>query len=136
MESFVLDTGVKRIAIFETETAEAEGKEPRGIFKFNPTDVTEARKILELQSTYEQEKEEYIAKEKACVTDLDKFKVLEEFAQKYKDKLDYIYGPTTSKALFGDSLTYEMFGQFFGMITEKYAEFSKKRVADKVAELK
>lgn len=135
MKSFVLNTGIKRIAIFENETDEAEGKEPRGIFKFNPTDVTEARKILELQSTYEQEQEEYVAKEKACVTDLDKFKVIEEFAQKYKDKLDYIYGNGTSNALFGDSLTYEMFGQFFEMITEQYAEFSKKRVADKVAEL-
>ena len=135
MKSFVLNTGVKRIAIFENETDEAEGIEPRGIFKFNPTDVTEARKIMELQSTYEQEKEEYVAKEKACETELDKFKVLEEFAQMYRNKLDYIYGNGTTQALFGDSLTYDMFGQFFEMITEQYAEYSKKRVADKVAEL-
>lgn len=135
MESFVLNTGVKKIAIYENDDDEKNGVEPRGVFKFNPQDVTEARKILELQSGYEQEKQEYIEKEKACETDLDKFKVLEEFANKYKGKLDYIYGDGTSMALFGNSLTYEMFGIFFEMITLKYQEFSDKRVNKTLEEL-
>ena len=135
MDSFVLKTGVQKIAIYESETDKEEGIEPRGIFKFNPNDVTEARKILELQADFITEQETYVEKEKACTTELEKMRVMEELATKYREKLDYIYGPGTSVALFGNALTYEMFVQFFEFITVKYKEFSEKRVSKKLEEL-
>ena len=135
MDKFVLNTGIKRIAIYENETDEANGIEPRGVFQFNPKDVSEARKLMELQGECQKEFAELKKKEEECKTEYDQIKYMEEFARGYHKKIDYIYGEGTSYAVFGKALTYDSLIAFFGMLNEKYTEFSKKRVDAKLEEL-
>lgn len=133
MEKFIIKTGTKRIAIFENEDDEKNGVEPRGYFEYNPQDVTEARKILELQASCQGELLNISSREKECKTELEKICLMEEFATKYRNQIDYIYGNGTSDSLFGKVLTYDSLTQFFEYLTEKYRESSKSRV-DKILE--
>jgi hypothetical protein len=103
--------------------------ESRGVFKFNPNDITTARKVFSLQETLNTKFEEYDKQFNEVKDDAGKSVELFEEVIKYcRDAIDEIFGAGTSQILFGDANTFQMFEDFFDGITPYYTKASKERV--------
>jgi hypothetical protein len=133
-----LNTGLVRIPI------ERDG-ENVGELKFNPKDAGFAERFYSLISEFEEKEKEY--REKAALLDadeeIDSFGVpknaregvalLKDICEYMREKIDYVFGESTSQLVFGDYNNPDMFEQFFEGVTpyiqqartEKVAKYTK-----------
>lgn len=123
MESLKISTGLISVRIVDDNGNE------RGIFSFNPTDIKVARKVNDLIEEYEKKQIEFAEKEKQCTTTEDRIRLLDEVVDYFKTSIDEVWGENSSKVLFGNASTFEMFDDFFAGITPYYQKESKKRMS-------
>jgi len=129
-----INTGMKRILILRDN-------EPEQFIQFNPSDVDFAEKFYQLIGEFEAKQTEYkkrfdeiekdteIDKHDIPVNLPNKFTLLRGVCEFIKDRIDNLFGVGTSKIVFGDALTLNMFSQFF----EGVAPFIQTARAEKVA---
>jgi hypothetical protein len=100
----------------------------RGVFKFNPNDVSVAKRVFALQNTIQDKFKEYEERYKDVQNEQDGITLLDETIQYFRGVIDEIFGAGTSQILFGDCNTFSMFEDFFNGITPYYTKASKDRV--------
>lgn len=126
MPSLQIHTGEVRLQILD------DAGEVRGIFKFNPTDIEAAKRLLKIQEDFESKETEFQKKaeeiEKSGSTS-DKINLLSELCQYIEGEIDECFGEGSSKILFGNSVSIDMFNDFFNGITPYYEKASKERLA-------
>ena len=98
------------------------------MFKFNPNDVSVAKRVFALQDTVQDKFKEYEERYKEAKSEQDGIDLLEETIQYFRGVIDEIFGAGTSQILFGDCNTFSMFDDFFNGITPYYTKASKDRV--------
>ena len=123
MESLQINTGLISLSI-----SDGNG-EQRGIFSFNPKDIKVARKVTDLIEDYKLKQMEFSEKEKECETTEDRIKLLDEIVDYFKESIDAVWGENSSKVLFGNASTLQMFDDFFKGIAPYYQRESQKRTA-------
>jgi len=118
---------VKRIAINDDESR---------IIEFDPTDMLFIERFYKIYGELETKNEEY----QAYLKKLDEesggdvlknfgegIRYLKEMCQYLRDKIDQLFGEGTSQKAFGDSLSFDMIGQFFeGIMPYLWAERTQK----------
>lgn len=126
MPSLQIHTGEVRLQILD------DAGEVRGIFKFNPTDIETAKRLLKIQEDFENKEAEFQKRaddiEKNGSTS-DKIDLLSELCQYIEQEIDECFGEGSSKILFGDAMSIDMFNDFFSGITPYYEKASKDRIA-------
>jgi hypothetical protein len=105
MENIRIDTGVKRVTI-------NDGPE---YLEFNPSDIIFAEKFYRLINEFENKKVEYLAR--AEEIDKNTEKDSNGIAKNIEERIDSLFGEGSSKKLFGEALSLNMFEQFFTGIT-------------------
>lgn len=123
MESLKIRTGQINLQIVN------DAGEEKGVFSFNPEDVANAKKFLELQRELTFKQTEFEKKSANCKDDESKIDLLNEIVDYFESAIDSCWGEGTSKLLFGDAKTLTMFADFFEGIAPYYEEASKKRKA-------
>ena len=123
MESLQINTGLISLSILD------DNGEQRGIFSFNPKDIKVARKVTDLIEDYKLKQMEFSEKEKECETTEDRIKLLDEIVDYFKESIDTVWGENSSKVLFGNASTLQMFDDFFAGITPYYQKESQKRMS-------
>lgn len=123
MESLKIRTGQVNLQILDDAGNE------RGVFSFNPEDVANAKRFLELQKELVVKQEDFEKRSGKCKDDESKVDLLNEIVEYFESAIDSCWGEGTSKLLFGDAKTVSMFADFFEGIAPYYAEASKKRKA-------
>jgi len=126
MEKLTINA-VKRIAINDDESR---------IIEFDPTDMLFIERFYKIYGELETKNEEY----QAYLKKLDEesggdvlknfgegIRYLKEMCQYLRDKIDQLFGEGTSQKAFGDSLSFDMIGQFFeGIMPYLWAERTQK----------
>lgn len=110
----------------------------RGIFKFNPEDTGVANRLFNLQTELNEREKEWIEKAKQldeANNAEETIKFLHSVCVYLKEAIDNLYGIGTSKILFGNAETFDMFNQFFDGIIPYYKEASVKRIEKATAQL-
>lgn len=119
MDSLRIETGVKRITI--------NGDESR-VIEFNPEDILFVERFYELINDFEKKEVEFKkrAEEIAAVEGVDSYgialntgdslKLAIELCQYLRAQIDKVFGDGTSKTVFGEHNTLNMFEQFFNGI--------------------
>jgi len=103
--------------------------ESRGVFKFNPNDVSVAKRVFELQDTINAKFDEYEKQYKEAEGDSQKsIELLDETIDYFRGVIDDIFGAGSSQTLFGDAHTFSMLEDFFAGITPYYTKASAERV--------
>lgn len=123
MESLQIKTGLLSLKILD------DNGEERGVFSFNPSDIKVARKVTDLLDSYKVKQDEFNEKEKTCETPEERIRLLDEIVDYFKTSIDEVWGENSSKVLFGDASTLQMFDDFFAGITPFYQKESKKRMS-------
>lgn len=123
MESLQVRTGEVSLQILDDEGNE------RGIFKFNPSDVHSANKILSLQDEFGASQKSFEDRANNCETPQEKAALLDEIVTYFESLIDDCFGQGSSQILFGNAKTLSMFEDFFNGITPYYNEASQKRVS-------
>jgi len=120
MQSLTIDTGEIKLLI---------NNDPERVISFNPSDVSFAERFIVLYSDFKRRLTEYQVRsdqlEKDKLADdnglplnmAERVKLMREACEYTRDKLDDLFGAGTSKTAFGDTLTLDLFGQFFLKIT-------------------
>lgn len=139
MDSVRVDSGLKRIAI---------NNDPERLIEFDPTDVLFAERFYQIYGEFEAKQKEY--EERARHLDAGSgedissanlgqgIAFMREVCEFMRDKIDVLFGPGTSRKVFGDTLSLSMIGQFLeGMTpyfqqartekTQKYVNTASKR---------
>lgn len=122
MESLQIKTGLISLEILD------DNGDKRGVFSFNPKDIKSARKVTDLIVEFQSKQVEFSEKEKSCETAEQKIKLLDEIVDYFKQSIDDVWGENSSKVLFGNASTLDMFDDFFSGITPYYKKESKQRV--------
>ena len=116
MDSLVINTGEKRIAINNDESR---------VIVFNPHDVIFAEKFYNLIGEFQAKVKEYEPRAKAIdednsVDDLgipantpERLELLREICTFMRDRIDHLFGMGASQKAFGDTLSLDVFEQFF-----------------------
>lgn len=103
--------------------------DPERVIRFNPQDVGFAERFYGLITEFEGKEKEYRERtgKLAESPELDGYglprnageglRLLREICEYLKGKIDYVFGPGTSQAAFGEAVTLDMFEQFFEGIT-------------------
>lgn len=99
----------------------------RGKFRFNPNDIKSARKVMDLIEEFKVKQNEFSEKEKTCTDAESRIRLLDEIVDYMKKSIDDVWGEDSSKTLFGNASTLDMFDDFFNGITPFYLKESKKR---------
>jgi hypothetical protein len=119
MDNIQIDTGVKKIHI-------NSGPE---FIEFNPSDVTFAEKFYRLVKDFNAKQVEYEERHNKInenagvdangvpVNLSDGLTLVRDFCEFTRGKIDELFGDGTSQKVFGDTLTLNMFQQFFQGIT-------------------
>jgi hypothetical protein len=119
MDSIRIDTGVKKITI----------NDGPDYLEFNPADIIFAEKFYRLVHDFEDKKAEYTARAEAIDANKeidangvaknipDGLALLHEICSFTEERIDNLFGEGSSKKLFGDAMTLNMFEQFFTGIT-------------------
>jgi hypothetical protein len=123
MQSLQIKTGEIRLQILD------DAGEERGIFKFNPTDLESAKKVIALQSELAAKQAEFEKRVANCETPEDKVNCMAEVCDYFEGIIDDCFGAGSSKLLFGDAKTLSMFDDFLTGIMPYYEQASKERVA-------
>ena len=123
MESLQVRTGQISLRILD------DNGDERGIFKFNPDDVSLAKRVVELRQEIAEKQVDYEVKAASCETDEQKVDLLVEIVDHYENLIDKCFGEGSSNTLFGDAKSLSMFGDFFDGITPYYEKASKNRMA-------
>lgn len=118
MEKLKISTGEMSLEI------ERNG-EITGIFRFNPRDVAQAKRLFETQAQISEIDEDFIHRDKEAKTPLEKTQILEEYCKHQMDKIDYIFGAGSSEVLFGETKSRIAFQSFYDGIIPYYAKASK-----------
>lgn len=119
MDTLRIDTGVKHVVI-------NDGPE---FIEFNPSDVVFAERFYQLVRDFEVKQVEY--KKRADLIDLnnkalpdgipdnfpDSLALMREVCEFMRQRIDGLFGEDTSQRVFGDTLSLNMFEQFFTGIT-------------------
>ena len=115
MDSIRINTGEKRIAIND---------DPERVIVFNPGDIGFAERFYQLLQDFEAKQVEYQAR----AEDLDNqaldergipskigesLALLREVCEFLKERIDHLFGAGTSSKVFGETMTLDMFEQFF-----------------------
>lgn len=120
VETLRIDTGAIRLAI--------NGDESR-IIEFNPEDIVFVERFYGLIKEFEAKEVEFREKAEALanVSELDEYgipvttgdniKLVKELCEYLRTKIDHVFGAGTSKKVFEDAQTLNMFEQFFTGIT-------------------
>ncbi|MBV5322620.1 MAG: hypothetical protein JZU60_02145 [Ilumatobacteraceae bacterium] len=139
MDLIKTSTGNKEISV------ERDGK-LAGVVRFNPSDVVFAEKFYALVGEFESKLAEYQTRSEAIEsqTELDnnqlpvnmedRLALLREACTFIRERIDHLFGTGTSQIAFGDTLSLDIFTQFFEGITpfiqavriEKIAQYSVK----------
>ena len=122
MESLQVRTGQISLRILD------DSGEERGIFKFNPQDISAAKKLMELQSELDIKNGEFQELANKCETPEEKVKLLEDEVNYIEGLIDDCFGIGSSLVLFGNAKTLSMFYDFFDGITPYYQKASKNRM--------
>lgn len=122
MDSLQVRTGVVSLKILD------DAGEERGIFKFNPTDIESAKKVVELQGELEERQKDFETRATTCETTEQKINLLEESVSYFEELVDKCFGEGSSKLLFGDAKTLSMFDDFFNGIIPYYKKASEQRM--------
>lgn len=122
MASLQINTGIVTLDILD------DYGNSRGLFRFNPSDITLARKIFSLQTEYSDKMKEYQRRQVDCTTAEQKFELLEDIIAYLTDSIDNIFGEGSSDILFEGAKTLEMFSDFFTGIMPYFEKASKDRV--------
>lgn len=123
MQSLQVKTGEIRLQILD------DAGEERGIFKFNPTDIESAKKVLSLQSELNVKQAEFEERIKDCKTPEDKINCMSDVCDYFESMIDSCFGEGTSKMLFGGAKTLSMFDDFLQGIIPYYEKASRDRIA-------
>jgi hypothetical protein len=119
MENIRIDTGVKRVTI-------NDGPE---YLEFNPSDIIFAEKFYRLINEFENKKVEYLARAEEIDKNTEKdsngiaknipegLALMHEICNFTEERIDSLFGEGSSKKLFGEALSLNMFEQFFTGIT-------------------
>lgn len=122
MDSLKISTGAVKLRILD------DYGEERGIFKFNPNDVKAAERFLNIQSELEKKQASFEERANAAETADERIRLTNEFCEYFKGLIDTCFGEGSSKIIFGDYNTLEMFGDFFEGITPYYQKASDERM--------
>lgn len=117
-DRLIIETGVKRIQINDSDK----------YLEFNPNDVAFAERFYDLLQSFEDKQMEYLARsreidENASVDEngvpnnmKEGLALLREVCEFLRDEIDKLFGKGTSQNLFGDTLSLNVFYQFFNGI--------------------
>ena len=122
MESLQVRTGQISLQILD------DNGDPRGVFKFVPTDIESAKQILSLQQEVNDKYKEFQELAKSADSADKQINLLGEVVDYFESRIDSIFGEGSSKILFGNAKTLSMFEDFFTGIMPYYEKASKKRV--------
>lgn len=140
-----IDTGVKKIAIQRDD-------QPECFIEFNPSDVAFAERFYALLGDFEGKLKDFQVRSEEIDknADLDgrgipvnlpeRLALTRDACMFIRGKIDDLFGPGTSQAVFGDALTLDMFTQFFEGITpfikvartEKLTKYDHRKPAGRV----
>lgn len=113
MNSLRIDAGLVRIVIND---------DPERVIEFNPGDVLFAERFYNLLAEFEAKESDFSSRAEALdQTEVDnmgeRLAFMREVCEFMRAKIDGLFGAGTSQKAFGDSLSLEMFEQFFAGIT-------------------
>mgnify|MGYP007069897880 CR=1 FL=1 len=123
MQSLQVRTGEIKLQILD------DAGEERGIFKFNPTDIESAKKVLSFQAELNSKQVEFEEQAKKCETPEEKINLLDEVCTYFNNLIDECFGAGSSQLLFGGAKTLSMYDDFIQGIIPYYQKASKDRVA-------
>lgn len=123
MESLQVKTGQISLQILD------DNGDPRGVFKFVPTDIESAKQILALQQEVDDKYKEFQELAKDADSADKQISLLGEVVDYFENRIDTIFGMGSSKILFGDAKTLSMFDDFFTGIMPYYKKASEERVS-------
>lgn len=123
MESLQVRTGQISLQILD------DNGDPRGVFKFVPTDIESAKQMMKLQEELHDKIDDFDKRVEEAQSADAKVEILSEVVDYFETQIDNIFGAGSSKILFGDAKTLSMFQDFFEGITPYYQKASKQRVA-------
>ena len=130
-DSIKIDLGIKRILI----------NDGPDFIEFNPEDVAFAEKFYTLFQSFENKQLEYLERSKqidensimdenGVPKNLDEgLSLLREVCEYLKGEIDNLFGEGTSKKLFGDVLSLNVFYQFFSGIVPFISETRSEKIA-------
>lgn len=99
----------------------------RGVFTFNPGDISSAKKFYELLGEIETKQSEFETREEACQNDEERINLLSDLIDYLNESIDKCWGAGSSKILFGDDKTLTMYEDFMEGILPYYDKASKNR---------
>ena len=123
MESLQVRTGQISLQILD------DNGDPRGVFKFIPTDIESAKQVLELQKDIDVKSKEFHELAKQADTADKQINLLSDIVDYFEGRIDSIFGQGSSKILFGDAKTLSMFEDFIVGIIPYYEKASKERIS-------
>lgn len=123
MESLQIRTGQISLRILD------DAGEERGIFKFNPTDIEGAKRLMDFRDAIQESEKEYFSREENCKTAEERVALLTDTVNFHKKLIDNCFGEGTSQLLFGNACTLSMFNDFLDGITPYYEKASKARMS-------
>ena len=125
---FQVRTGLKSVKILD------DFGEVRGIFKFNPEDIKSARKANDLVSEFKEKSKVFQERSAEIEGAAGQIALLDEIVDYFKSGIDSVWGDGSSKILFGDANTLDMFDDFFDGITPFYEMAAKQRTSKYIKE--
>lgn len=123
MESLQIRTGQVRLQILDDQGNE------RGIFTFNPEDVEDAKRALDLREEFDAKVKDFEERSAHCETNAEKMDLLSEVVRYFRGLVDQCYGEGSSQLLFGEAKTLSMFKDFFDGIMPYYQKASDARIS-------
>jgi len=132
MENIVIDTGVKRIMVND---------DPARVIEFNPSDLIFVEKFYQLISEFETKLTEYQthAEENEKVSTLGtdglpvnmaaRLALLHDACDYICERIDYVFGESTSQKAFAGARTLDMFEQFLNGISPFISKTRREKIA-------
>ena len=124
MDTLKINSGAVSLKIVD------ENDNEKGIFTFNPNDIATANRFFGLMREIDAKQEEFKQKELQIKDEDTKGKIdlVCEIIDYFENKIDEIFGVGSSKLLFGETKTLDMFSDFFNGIAPYYEKVSQKRM--------
>jgi hypothetical protein len=123
MQSLQVRTGEIKLQILD------DAGEPRGIFKFNPSDIESAKNVLAFQNDFNAKQLEFETRANQCETPEAKVELLDSVCTYFNTLIDECFGAGSSELLFGGAKTLSMYDDFIQGIVPYYQKASEERVA-------
>ena len=132
MDSIRIDTGGVRLMV---------NGDPQRVIAFNPHDVVFAERFYALLGEFKGAEQYFLERAQAldAVTEKDdaglpvnageRIKLIREICEWTREKIDAVFGKGTAQAAFGDSMSLDMFGQFFEGVTPYIEKERSKKIS-------